>query len=130
MFGTYSLGMIAMAGLFFLNTPVFAEAVDHHGLKVDNNSGHFECLSCHDGAFAHSVAFCTENCDGNFVHPVDRKYPPRGKEREYASIGELNGRGIKLLNNRVSCISCHDLKNNAKNHPVKVNRLCLSCHLK
>jgi len=62
-----------------------------------------------------------------------KRYPPRGKEAQYAPTTVIQARGIKLENGHVTCNSCHDLRNASLNHLVMENtgsKLCLTCHLR
>ena len=55
------------------------------------------------------------------------------KESFYAPVGSLQGKGIRLFNGKLSCVSCHDLKNSTKYNLVMDNSssaLCFSCHIK
>jgi len=110
-----------------------AKPVEHHGMTVEADSPPKICLSCHDGSIAHIISYCTVMCDFSTSHSILKHYPPRGREREYASAAAVNARGIVLVDGQVVCISCHDLRQPGPNHLVMSNeksRLCLSCHIK
>jgi len=110
----------------------FAEQIAHHGVTADADAAANECISCHDGSLSHIVAFCRVLCDFSTPHSILKRYPPPGKQREYASAATVASKGIKLQNGLVTCISCHNLRNPAKNHLVVDNtnsKLCLICHL-
>ena len=109
------------------------ELVEHHGLKIDADSGAMTCLSCHDGRMGKGGTVCLTKCDFRSPHALLRQYPPLGKEDQFAPLASLPGKGIRLEDGRISCISCHDLTNPGKDHLVMSNngsRLCLSCHVK
>lgn len=112
---------------------VSAEQIQHHGVTADTDGSLPECISCHDGSLAHSASFCTVKCDFKSPHSVLKAYPPKGKEASFAPVSVLKAKGIKLVNGRVTCISCHNLINQDQNHLVVDNRgskLCLICHVK
>ena len=96
-----------------------ATVIDHQGKKVDINDA-TACLRCHDNMKDHS-------------HPVMVAYPPAVKEKEYASVAVVEKSGIKLLDGKVACVTCHDLTNPQPSHPIKNmsnSELCLVCHIK
>ncbi len=96
-----------------------AMVIDHQGKKIDINDAN-TCLNCHDDMKGHS-------------HPVMVPYPPAGKEKEYTSVSAVKKSGVKLLDGKVTCITCHDLENPQSSHPIKnmsKSELCLVCHLK
>ncbi len=113
--------------------PVFAEQVSHHGTTAEVNGKAVICISCHDGSLAHVVSYCTVKCDFSTSHAILKRYPPPGKERDYAPAGVLAAEGIKLERDQVTCISCHDLKNPGENHLVRAKsgkNLCRICHVR
>ena len=112
---------------------LYAEAVQHHGLMVEADDTLTYCVSCHDGSVASNASFCTVQCSATTPHPVQKHYPPLGKEKLYAPTGLVQAKGIKLPEGKVTCISCHNLRNPGKNHLVIDNRgsrLCLTCHIR
>lgn len=120
------------ATIAFGVSTLHAEPVSHHGMSVNPRATMVECLACHDGLLAHSVAHCTTECSILTSHSVQRSYPPRGKEAHYRPAADLKEYGVELTNGTVDCISCHDLENPEKNHPVQKLRgvgLCDACHI-
>lgn len=118
--------------LWFGVAPLRAEPVSHHGTSVNPRAGMVECLVCHDGQMAKGVGYCTSGCSLITSHPVQRSYPPRGKESRYRPASGLKEYGVELVNGAVDCISCHDLENPEKNHLVPKVRdvgLCGVCHI-
>jgi hypothetical protein len=112
---------------------VNAEEVRHHDFLVEANGTIEDCLACHDGMIAHNVRVCTTQCSVLGVHSVMTHYPPPGKITEYAPAAVVKAKGIKLLNNKVACVSCHNLRNPAKNHLITVSGksgLCGACHIR
>ena len=111
---------------------VRAEMVTHHTLTVEANGRAEACISCHDGKAAKHVSFCATTCDYASSHAVLKDYPPAGKADKYASPAELQAKGIRLEEGKVTCISCHDLRKTDRYHLVmdnKQSRLCFSCHV-
>ncbi len=111
-----------------------AGQVQHHGYLVSGDGGSHECLSCHNGSRARPVSSCLRgNCPLEGPHPVEKPYPPAGLETEFLPTFELERARIKLVNGRISCISCHNLSNPQPMHPAvdpATTNLCLLCHLK
>jgi len=110
-----------------------AEQVEHRGQTVDIGGDVRDCIVCHDGTLAAMSPFCTVKCNLGSPHSVLKDYPPRGKEDAYAPVSSLEGKGIRLFNGKITCVSCHDL-NSAEKDLLVINnsdsRLCFSCHLK
>ena len=131
--------LLWISGVFLLVTlglltPAWlqTELIEHHGQMIDANSPARGCLSCHDGATAKFVSFCTVRCDFSGAHSLLRRYPPARKAAQYAPTAVIQARGIKLENGQVTCNSCHDLRKSTPNHLVMENtgsRLCLTCHI-
>ena len=110
-----------------------AEEVQHHGKTISSDSTSTECLACHDGVSARAVSYCTVKCDfRSSSHAIEKHYPPRRNRDSYAPVADVTAKGVKLLNGKVTCISCHDLKNPAPRHLVvnSVKELCQICHFK
>ncbi len=110
-----------------------AGPVQHHGLTVESDGSSAQCLACHDGSTAGAVSYCTVQCDfRSSSHVIEKDYPPRRNRDSFASVAEVTAKGVKLINGKVTCISCHDLKNPARFHLI-VNgdrKLCSICHFK
>ncbi len=124
----FSIVLVAFFSFFF-SSRVYSEIADHHGFGVDTETSVAGCLSCHDGVQAKDAPICTKNCDSLSPHPILKRYPPKGPEGNFASVAEINSRGIRLQDNKIACVSCHDLLNSEKNHPVQCGgSLCAVCH--
>lgn len=123
--------LIAVAFLIFrLKTPR-AELVEHHGQTVECEMTAEECLACHDGIVAPDIHICRTRCVKD--HPIYVNYPPARKTTGYAPVAMVEAAGIKLVNGQVTCISCHNLKNQDKYHPTvdfRYSKICFACHLK
>lgn len=107
--------------LFALSDFLLAKTVAHQGEQVDITIVE-ACLECHDDMQEHS-------------HPVMIPYPPAttADEDKYPSVSEVIKSGIKIVDGKVTCITCHDLSNPEPMHPVKGmenSKLCLVCHNK
>lgn len=123
---------VGFALLFALSGFLYAEQVEHHGQQVEQNGTTTDCIACHDGSIAKNVSVCTVKCGFNDSHSVFKDYPPRGKEGSYVPVNSLQEKGIQLVNGKVACISCHDLKKTGKYRLVIDNeksRLCFACHI-
>jgi predicted CXXCH cytochrome family protein len=109
-----------------------ADKVGHHGNTVDADGTAESCISCHDGSIAGNISFCTVKCDFRTPHVIMKKYPPTGKKASYASVTEVTAKGVRIVNGKVTCVSCHNLRNDGRYHLVKDERrrLCAICHIK
>jgi len=101
------------------------------------------CLSCHNGTVATSTigtahAMIAAHRDGFTLgefairdHPIGLPYP--ASARDYHPIARVRNLGIRLPDDRVECISCHD-PHNALGLPKMLSMrnqrsaLCLACH--
>lgn len=95
------------------------QLIDHQGSLVDVNDTK-SCFACHTDMTDHS-------------HPVMIEYPPVGKEKGYATAADVERAGIKLVDGKVTCITCHDLTNIDPAHLARTmdnSQLCLACHIK
>ncbi len=124
--------LIALIGVM-LPLQLHAAKILHHGVAVEEDATARDCLSCHDGASADNVSYCTVRCGFRSSHSVEKHYPPFGKENQYAPAALLRAKGIKLVNGNVTCVSCHNLRNSDRYHLVMDNsrsQLCLACHIR
>jgi predicted CXXCH cytochrome family protein len=125
--------LLALVLVAFFPAGSPAEQVEHHGVMIESEGTSSQCLSCHDGISATAVSYCTVKCDfRSSSHAIEREYPP-GKNRDsYATAAAVTEKGVKLIEGKVTCISCHDLKNPARRHLItkSVKELCLICHFK
>lgn len=111
---------------------VSAQQAGHYGGNIPDNGDPVNCIVCHDGLIASPAHFCTVECGFVAPHSILKEYPPRLRQDAYAPLETLKDKGIRLFNGKVSCVSCHDLNKNDKNHLIMDNSrsaLCLSCHL-
>jgi len=130
---TIGRAVLVAAFFLFLGSPAPGELISHHSFTTEANGPAYDCISCHDGSLAHIVSYCTVMCNFSTSHSIFKRYPPPGKEREYAPAASLAAAGIKLEKGQVTCISCHDLKNPGENHLVRLRgekNLCRVCHIK
>lgn len=99
-----------------------------------------ECLSCHDGAIAKfpvvSVGLWTyASFTGTNLgrHPIGIDYEAtRARHGKLRPAFTLDKR-VKLIQGKVSCVSCHEPYSEQKDGLVMDNwgsKLCLTCHLK
>ncbi len=126
---TIQIGMLAI--ILMASGSVFAETLAHHGHQVDMTIDAYTCITCHDGLIGSEVPFCTVKCNVRTSHSVMKSYPPAGKEDLYASVEDIEMKGIPLFEGKVVCQSCHDLRNPGKNHLVVKSQdqnLCTTCH--
>jgi len=129
------IGCLIMLFLLFsaFTKPLFAEQVSHHGLMADAEGLSYYCLSCHDGSTAKNIDFSSATCGTASIHMFLQKYPPRHKEARFFPIEDVEMRGIRIVDNQVECISCHEIRNPERYHLVITNdgsSLCQGCHIK
>ncbi|MCK5222729.1 MAG: hypothetical protein KAR14_14175 [Candidatus Aminicenantes bacterium] len=100
----------------------------------------YTCLSCHDGIIAEDTHMTPGNSDVynspsiGLSHPVRinyveiwQRYPMKLHSPD--SLGPY----IRLYDNKLECLSCHDPESEKDHYLVMDNfrsRLCLSCHNK
>lgn len=121
----------AILVVFILSEP-HAEIVSHYGLEVESEDTSSGCLSCHDGSVGSYVGSCIVECTSDDSHPVEKVYPPPGKVAKYATIESVLAAGIKLSDNKIGCISCHDISGQAESLLRITNdgsALCTACHI-
>lgn len=127
--------LILVSIILTSNISLNAQEVLHHDNLVDSDDPKI-CLTCHNGIIAKDISPCTKiSCllDPRSSHPVFKKYPPHGKESEFAPSFQVQAAGIILKNGEVTCISCHNLMNQEGFHLVMENkrsRLCKTCHIR
>jgi len=103
--------------------------------------GKENCLSCHDGSIASDVGHSREGSSGSArfqssadSHPIGIEYrltKPRDADGLLRPASELDSH-IRLIDNKVSCRSCHSQYSRRPNHLVMSNdrsALCLGCHM-
>jgi hypothetical protein len=127
-----SVPLFILLAVLIVASQAIAEKVEHHGNIVEAEGTAENCISCHDGLHARNVVFCTVKCDFSTPHSIMKKYPPIGKKASYASVAEVTAKGIRIVNGMVTCISCHNLKNQARLHLIldEKGRLCAICHIR
>ena len=115
-------------------------ALDNAG-PIDSVSA--ECLSCHDGSMGKAApvkAGLWQHSDPLMglgpqsytgVHPVGIDYEESRMDHDDLKPSSMIPKKIKLVNGKVSCISCHDPYSNNRAQLISTNRngeLCLGCH--
>jgi len=109
-----------------------AEPVEHHGLIVEEAGTAEECISCHDGSVAGHVSYCTVKCDFRTPHVIMKHYPPLRNATSFVPREVVEAKGVRFVQGKVTCISCHNLKNQYAPHLFldSEGQLCLICHIK
>lgn len=110
------------------------EYVSHKTYVVDADGVMVDCLSCHNGTKAPAVSNCDRGmCRIYANHIVAVPYPPVDRETQFAPLESLYAKGMMLENGRLTCVTCHDLREKSR-FQVRVyperSELCLTCHLK
>jgi hypothetical protein len=129
-----SFVILQVAVLVLFVSALHAEQLDHHGMQADSEGTAAYCLTCHDGLAAKKVVVCTTTCTVS-AHKFLAKYPPPGREKDFATQQAVQAAGIRLENGMVTCISCHDLKNLERFHfaidsTPFARKLCYTCHVR
>jgi len=127
----YAFEMVLIVALCaFSPLRLYAEQILHHGLMVDSEGSANDCLSCHDSALAGGVTSCTVKCNVMSSHSILTDYPPAINRKLYASVDAVRAQGVKIVNGKVTCISCHNLINPGKFHlAVEHPGICIICHI-
>ena len=92
-------------------------AGEHHGRPLAGMDRQEVCVECHSFQTARH-------------HPSNIPYPPQGSER-FTPVRQLAARGVEVQNGQLTCLTCHDLRNQEPWHlPVGMTQssLCLACH--
>jgi len=88
-----------------------------------------QCLDCHDSSPTKPVYICLgDMCLYSRNHSLLRNYPPAGKEKDYATVSEIQEAGCVLENGKTTCLSCHDLTKPEPHLIRKGDLLCFICH--
>lgn len=89
-----------------------------------------ECLNCHNGYGTNKpISVCQgNNCIYTNNHPLMHNYPPVGKEKDFASLIEIEQAGCILEDGKTTCLSCHDLVKPPPHIIRDGDKLCLICH--
>lgn len=88
-----------------------------------------ECIACHSEGTTHPVAICLDDhCLYTNDHSLMHRYPPLGKELEYAPAAEIIAAGCILEDGKITCLSCHDLTQPAPHLIRTGDQLCGICH--
>jgi hypothetical protein len=127
-----SIIVLAGVGLTLYSSNLYfpADAIEHHGFKVKDWGSGAECVSCHNGTRAKRIPPCMPVCDLAKSHPVGTAYPPEGREDEFRSTADARQSGANFVDERLDCVSCHNLLNKSPNHlrfPPEQN-YCSACH--
>ena len=124
-------GLVAVSLTAVLSCSLSVASVEHHGMTVDA-AAVIVCTDCHADMAPVSATTPAAAGEAKIHHPTDVAYPPAGKEREFASVSSVRAKGLRFSDGRITCTTCHDLRN-PKYHLVMENKesaLCLACHIK
>ena len=91
-----------------------------------------DCLKCHVEDKKKKVSICLgDNCLYTKNHSILHRYPPVGKEDTYAPIEEVVKMGAIFEDDKVTCLSCHNLTMPPP-HLIRErekDQLCFMCHI-
>ncbi len=91
-----------------------------------------ECLTCHVKGMKKGVSICLgKDCLYTNNHSLLHRYPPVGKEKDYAPIGEVERLGAVFEDGKITCLSCHELTKPPP-HLIREqerDQICLMCHI-
>ena len=112
--------------------------VKHFGQVTDNYAGPYECLACHDNIIAKMGDFqmirLGEKPNPLSSHPINIDYPAElTGDINFANMDEVDAAGLRLLDGKIVCITCHDLRLSSA-HFLAVttdkSKICFVCHRK
>lgn len=111
--------------------------VVHFGEMLQTESWAPACLACHDGTIAKGVnyqLFKSSSMGSLGSHPTEVPYPAEWSgHTDFAPTTEITQAGLRLLDGKVTCTTCHNLSLPVKYYlPVTMtgSALCLACHRK
>ena len=114
----------------------YIENEDPFYIQSENSSD--KCLGCHDGIIAsdsHMSPGESSSFQGPFIgmsHPVAINYSPTYNKNPARYIHPQSiSPEIRLFDDKIECLSCHNKDSNIDHYLVMNNRgsrLCLSCH--
>ena len=116
-----------------------SEVAVHFGETLQTESGAPACLSCHDGTIAKAVDYqlyksSSMGSGALGSHPTEVPYPAEWSGRtDFAPTTEITQAGLRLLDGKVTCTTCHNLSLPVKYYlPLTMtgSALCLACHRK
>ncbi len=108
-----------------------------HAANSSMARGVFSCLSCHDGTIAPVDSSYSGNSGypdpaydgGSASHPVGMDYMEVMRRRPGDYNDPRTNPGIRLSDNKVTCLSCHDKEvSRGFGVPGSQTSLCLACH--
>lgn len=133
----HAITIVAVILVVIGNNQVFrAEAVEHHGFKVKDAGLHggsyTECLQCHGSIISKDFPPCMPVCFLGKSHPLNQAYPPPDRKNEFWPARVAEQYGIKFVDGKTDCISCHNLMKDNRQHLRFENgpKLCEACHNK
>ena len=119
---------IIAAFIIFLNNKSIGEN-PYHLKDASDIITMKDCLKCHDVTTKIKIRICTgDNCLYSKSHSLMHHYPPIGKEKDYATLTDIEKAGCILENDKVTCLSCHDLTKPPPHLIQDGDKLCLICH--
>lgn len=110
----------------------------NEGDEIDKASA--DCLECHDDTVSRHerkrivTGIWDHGIDG-FSHPIGVRYPDSKSplsRKKFTEVTEIPPQ-IKLIDGKISCITCHDPYSTEKGQLVISNKrgaLCLACHIR
>lgn len=126
--------VIIAAALLLSLALLYAADLYHHGKTVNSAGSAANCLSCHDASTAPQGS--PRKIINYKSHRVMINYPPPGRDQAFRPLKEVLAQGIRFEKGMVTCISCHDLHKQERNHlAIETNtsgyaqKLCYVCHL-
>jgi len=133
--GTMAVDMVVFKPVTF--DPTTDNAM-HMRINPEDNIE--SCGKCHNGEIAHDISVKMLGTDLRNDHPISMTYAGLGWKdpdfRPAPPADENNNRvffnGVKLYNDRVECMSCHNVHDPSRELLLRADAevLCLTCHLK
>ena len=133
--GTMAVDMVVFRPVTF--DPTFDNAMH---MRINASDNIESCGKCHNGQVAHDITGKVLGEDLRNDHPISMQYAGIGLlDPDFApppALDQENNRvfsnGVKLYNNQVECMTCHNVHDPSKELLLRANAevLCFTCHIK
>lgn len=133
--GTMAVDMVVFKPVTFDPT---ADSAMH--MRINPSDDMESCGKCHNGNVAHDITVKMLGQDLRNDHPISMRYAGLGfQDPDFVPAppaDQFNNRifqnGVKLYNDQVECMTCHNVHDPARELLLRANAevLCFTCHIK